>query len=216
MMFTIDLLKGRGVPVKSGPAGVTLAVITIMIPVVVAIVMLGSYLNNKIIISVQENKISTFEKKVNSDELEHAVRVQKLLNQKTQALLDSLDEVSSAVSGHIQWTPILQTIVKNMPDSMLLTTIEVKSESKKVKKPKKDNPEKMIEVAVPLRVLHMSLAGNLQNNYDRVVRNFRDSLWSDESLGPKLEEIRVAQEFTKAGDRDVVSYEMYLIFKAAL
>ena len=36
-VFTIDLLKGGGVPFKSGPAGVVLAVITAAVPVVVAI-----------------------------------------------------------------------------------------------------------------------------------------------------------------------------------
>ena len=216
MMFTIDLLKGCGIPVKSGPTGVALAVITAMVPVALAVAMLGSYLNNKIIISVEKNKIAGFEKKINSDELKHAVKVQKLLEQQEQDLQNSLSEISSVVDEHTQWTPVLVAIVENMPASMVLTTIEVKSESRKVKKPKKDNPEKMVEVVVPVRILHMSLIGNLQNNYDGEVRDFRDSLLCDESLGPKLEEIRVAQEFGRVDKRDIVSYEIYLVFKPAM
>ncbi len=52
-MFTIDLLKGEGVPVKSGPGGITIAVVTLVVPIVIAIVMLGLYLSNIINISVQ-------------------------------------------------------------------------------------------------------------------------------------------------------------------
>ncbi len=215
-MFTIDLLKGRGIPVKSGPTGVAFAAITIMIPLGLAIAMLGSYLNNKIVIAVEKNNVAGFEKKINSDEIEHALRVAKLLKQQEQDLHDSLSEVSSIIANHTQWTTVLETIVNNMPTSMVMTRIEVKDESRKVKRAKKDDPEKIVTVAIPVRILRMSLMGNLQNNYDKEVRDFRDSLLCDELLGPKLEEIRVAQEFDKVDDRDVVSYEMYLVFKPAM
>ncbi len=215
-MFTIDLLKGHGIPVKSGPKGVAFAAITIMIPLGLAIAMLGSYLNNKIVIAVENNNVAGFEKKINSDEIEHALRVAKLLKQQEQDLHDSLSEVSSIIANHTQWTTVLETIVNNMPTSMVMTRIEVKDESRKVKRPKKDDPEKIVTVAIPVRILRMSLMGNLQSNYDKEVRDFRDSLLLDELLGPKLEEVRVAQEFDKVDDRDVVSYEMYLVFKPAM
>jgi len=215
-MFTIDLLKGRGIPVKSGPTGVAFVAITVMIPLGLAIAMLGSYLNSKIVIAVGKNNVAGFEKKISSDEIEYALRVAKLLKQQEQDLQDSLSEVSSIIANHTQWTTVLETIVKNMPTSMVMTRIEVKDESRKVKKQKKDDPEKMVVVVIPVRILHMSLMGNLQNNYDKEVRGFKDSLLLDKSLGPKLEEIRVAQEFDKIDDRDVVSYEIYLVFKPAM
>lgn len=212
-MFTIDLLKGSGIPVKSGPAGVALAVITAVMPAVVAIAIFVGYLNNKIMISVERDKIAGFEKKIESSEFERTMKVQELLNHQKQTLQNSLAEVSTVIGGHTQWTPVLETIVKNMPEQMVLTAIEVKNESRKVRKAKEDNPEKTIEIAVLVRILHMSLAGNLQHNYDRAVRDFRDSLMYDEVLGPKLEEIRVAQEFSKLEGQEVVSHEMFLVFK---
>jgi hypothetical protein len=215
-MFSIDLLKGQGIPVKSGPTGIALAAVTAMIPLTLAVVTLGTYFNNKIVIAVTKNNIAGFEKKINSSEVEHALRVAGLLKQQEQNLHSSLSEVSSVIGNHTQWTPVLQTIVKNMPASMVMTGIEVKDESRKVKKAKKDEPGQMVVVTIPAKVLQMSLMGNLQNNYDKEVRDFRDSLLCDELLGPKLEEIRVAQEFEKVDDRDVVSYRMYLVFKPVM
>ncbi len=215
-MFTIDLLKGRGIPVKSGPTRVAFAAITAIIPLGLAIAMLGSYLNNKIVIAVEKSNIATLEKKINSSEVEHALRVAKLLNRQEQDLHNTLSEVSSTIGSHTQWTPVLETIVNNIPTSMIMTAIEVKDETRKVKRAQKDDPEKVVTVAIPVRILRMSLVGNLQNNYDKEVRDFRDSLLCDELLGPKLEEIRVAQEFDKVDDRDVVSYQMYLVFKPTM
>jgi hypothetical protein len=215
-MFTIDLLKGRGIPVKSGPTGVAFAAITVMVPLGLVIAMLGSFLNNKIVIAVEKNNVAGFEKKINSYEIEHALRVAKLLKQQEQDLQDSISEVSSIIANRTQWTTVLETIVKNMPLSMVMTRIEVKDESRKVERAKKDDPETMIMVTIPVRILHMSLIGDLQSNYDKEVRDFRDSLLCDELLGPKLEEIRVAQEFDEVNDRDVVSYEMYLVFKPTM
>jgi hypothetical protein len=213
MMFNIDLLKGRGVPVKSGLTGMAFVAITIIVPLGFVIAMLGSYLNNKIVIAVEKSNVASFEKKISSDEIEHALRVAKSLKQQERDLHDSLSEVSSVIGSRIQWTVILETVVKNMPTSMVMTRIEVKKESRKVKIPKEDDPEKMVMVTIPVRILRMSLMGDLQDNYDEKVRDFRDSLLCDELLSSKLEEIRVAQEFDKVDDRDVVSYEMYLVFK---
>lgn len=215
-MYTIDLLKGRGIPVKSGLAGVAIAVITALMPLGISIAMLGSYFNNKIVIAVEKNNVAAFDRKINSSEVEHALRVKKLLEKQEQDLRNSLSEVSSAIDSHTQWTTILETVVKNMPTSMVMTVIEVKDESRKVKRAKKDDPEKMVMVTIPVRILHMSLMGDMQSNYDKEVRDFRDSLLCDESLGPKLEEIRVAQEFDKVDDRDVVSYQVYLVFKPTM
>ena len=37
VLFTIDLLKGQGIPPKSGPAGIAIAVVTAIVPVIFVI-----------------------------------------------------------------------------------------------------------------------------------------------------------------------------------
>ena len=82
--------------------------------------------------------------------------------------------------------------------------------------PKKDDPQKMVDISVPVRTLQMSVSGRPGDNCDEAVRNFKDHLRSSALIGPKLEDIRVSQEFGTLEGRDVISYEIDCIFKPEL
>ena len=60
-MFTIDLLKGHGIPIKSKPEGIAIAVATFTVPLVIAIVMFGFCLHTRIIMSIQKQAIINYE-----------------------------------------------------------------------------------------------------------------------------------------------------------
>ena len=213
-MFTIDLLKGEGLPAKSRPEGIAIAATTLAVPVIIAIVMFGFYLRNKIIISIQKQTIVSYETKI--DELSDAVELQKTFENEKNAVSNCLSEVSTSISRHTQWSPVLTTLVKNMPDSVVLTELKVKQSSVKRKVPKKNDPKKMIDISVPVRTLQINVCGSPQSNCDKAVRDFRDRLRSSAFLGPKLENIRVSQRFGTLESRDVVFYQIDCIFKPEL
>jgi len=213
-MFTIDLLKGQGLPAKSRPEGIAIAATTLAVPVIIAIVMFGFYLRNKIIISIQKQEIVNYETKI--VELSDAVELQKSFENEKNAVSSCLSEVSTFISRHTQWSPVLTTLVKNMPDSVVLTELNVKQSSVKRKVPKKDDPKKMIDISIPVRTLQMNVCGSPQSNCDKAVRDFRERLRSSAFLGPKLENIRVSQRFGTLESRDVVFYQIDCIFKPEL
>jgi len=213
-MFTIDLLKGEGLPAKSRPEGIAIAATTLAVPVIIAIVMFGLYLRNKIIISIQKQTIVSYETKI--DELSDAVELQKSFENEKNAVSNCLSEVSTSISRHTQWSPVLATLVKNMPDSVVLTELGVKRSSVKRKVPKKNDPKKMIVISVPVRTLQINVCGSPQSNCDKAVRDFRDRLRSSAFLGPKLENIRVSQRSGTLESREVVSYQIDCIFKPEL
>ena len=155
------------------------------------------------------------ESKLNSELFEEAVRNRQLLKQEEQNLKNSLSEVSGAIRRRMQWSPVLEIIVNNMPKSMVLRSINVRQESRKVKKPQNDNPEKKVDVVVPIKTLVLSMVGTVNGNYDQEVRTFRDSLMAEKLLSSRLEDIRVAQEMDKRNDMDIISYEIFLVFKPA-
>ena len=210
-MFTIDLLKGQGIPVKSGPGGITIAVVTLVVPIVIAIVMLGLYLSNIINISVQKQEVVRYEKKI--DELSDALEMQKSFEEKKIIYSNSLSEASSSISRHTQWSPVLAVLIKNIPDSIVLTNLEVKQDSVRKRVPQKDDPSKMADILVPVRTLRINAYGSPQSNSDRAVRNFGHRLRSSALLGPKLEDIKVSQGSDTLEKQDVVSYEMDCVFK---
>jgi len=213
-MFNVDLLKGEGIPVRSGPDRFAFVVVTLLVPCIIAIIMFGCYLANTIVISVQKREIANYQAK--TDRLSDAVRLQKSFEEKRNLINNCLSEVASSIGRHTQWSPVLLTVAKNMPDSMLLNKLLVKQDSVKRKIPVKGDPEKKANVNVPVRTLQMSISGSPEHNCDKAVRDFKKRLRFSSVLGPKLEDIIVSQKFEKLKGHDVVSYDIDCIFKPGL
>ncbi len=213
-MFTIDLLKGRGVPAKSRPRNIAVVAVAVVVPVIIAIAMFGFFLHNRIIISIKKNTIGNYETRISG--LSDAIEMQKSFEEEKSIYSSCLSEVSSSLAGHTQWSPVLVTLVENMPDSVMLTALDVKQRSVRQKVPKKDDPKIMIDVSVPVRTLQMKVVGRPQTNSDEAIRDFSELLRSSSLLGPKLENIRISQGLGKIKDQEVVTYQIDCIFKPGL
>lgn len=213
-MFTIDLLKGQGIPIKSKPGGIAVVAVTFAVPLIVTIVMLGFYLHSRVVISVRRQEIVNYEAKIGK--LSDAVELHKSFEREKNVINSCLAEVASSIGKYSQWSPILMTLVRNMPSSVVLTKLEVKQGSVRRKVPKQGEPGKTVEKSVPAKVLHMSVSGSPQYNCDKAVRDFKDRLRFSDFLGPKLHDIRVSQRFDTIGKQDLVSYDMVCIFKPSI
>ena len=213
-MFTIDLLKGRGIPAKSRPRNIAVVAVAVVVPVIIAIAMFGFVMHNRIIISIKKNTIGNYETRISG--LSDAIEMQKSFEEEKSIYSSCLSEVSSSLAGHTQWSPVLVTLVENMPDSVMLTALDVKQRSVRQKVPKKDDPKIMIDVSVPVRTLQMKVVGRPQTNSDEAIREFSELLRSSSLLGPKLENIRISQGLGKIKDQEVVTYQIDCIFKPGL
>ena len=213
-MFTIDLLKGQCVPRKSTPGSIAAAVTTVVVPLIIAIAMFGFYVRNKIVISIQKHTIVNYETKI--DELSDAIELQKSFEKKKDTYNSCLSEISSSLGRYTQWSPVLVTVVKNMPNSVVLTGLGVKQHSIRRRVRQKDDPKKMVDISVAVKTLQITVAGRPQSNCDQAIRNFSDRLRSSSLLGPKLENIRISQALGTLEGQDVVSYQIDCIFKPEL
>jgi Tfp pilus assembly protein PilN len=213
-MFTVDLLKGQGLPMKSRPTGIVIIAVAVAAPIIIAMVMLGFYLRNKIIISVQKQEIARWETEI--DKLSEFVKLQESFEKDRTVYSTCLTEVKSAIGRFAQWSPVLTTVVENMPHSVTLSALEAKQRSIRKKVPQKDDPEKTIDIDVPVRTLRLSVCASPQAHSDEVVRNFQASLRSSAFLGPKLENITVSQESSKLEGQDIVIYQIDCVFKPGL
>jgi len=213
-MFTIDLLKGQGIPVRSRPEGIVITVVSFAVPIIIAIVMLGFYLSNRIIISVQKQELANYEESIGK--LSAAVKLQESFEKEKSMISNCLLEISSSINRHTQWSPILVTLAQTMPDSLVLTKLEVKQTSIRKKVPQKNDPKKMVDISVPVKTVKMSVSGNPRFNCDKAIRDFKDSLRLSDSLGPKLENIEVSQKPETLENQNVISYDIDCIFKPVL
>ena len=212
--FTIDLLKGEGVPFRSGLAGVAFAVITAAVPIVIVITLGGLFLNNKVVMSLKANEITVLEEKVNG--LSEVIERQRALEREKFHYNVCLSEVKSTIGKFDQWSPVLTTLVENMPRSVILTELEVEQNIVKKKVPNKEKPGKMIEVDAPVTTMRVTVSDSSRADSDQAVKEFRDYLCSSSFLGPKLEKADVSKESGTLGGQDVVYYMINCVFKAEI
>jgi Tfp pilus assembly protein PilN len=214
-MFTIDLLKGQGLPVRTRPKGVAIFVATFTVPALVAILMAGYYVRNEVVISIQKQNIASFQ--MQTQRLADALKLKESCEKDKSAINSCLIDVATSISRHIQWSPVLVTLVENLPDSVVLTALEVKQHSIKRKVAVKGDSEKKVDTSIPVRTLKMRVSGNPSYNCDLEVRAFRDTLRASKVLGPALEDIVIASQGHDTLDgRDVVSYDIECVFKPGL
>jgi hypothetical protein len=213
-MFTIDLLKGQGVPAKSSPRNVAIGAAAVAVPVIIAIAMCSIYLHNKVVLSIKEESIENFKTKIAG--MSDVIEFQKSIEEQKNIYNNCLTEVSTNLERHTQWSPVVVTLVKNLPESVVLKSLEVKQRSTRIKVPQKDDPKKTVEVSVPVRSLLMTVVGLPESNSDAEIRDFSERLRSSNLLGPKLENIRIAQGVGKLDEEDVISYQIDCIFKPGM
>jgi Tfp pilus assembly protein PilN len=210
-MFTIDLLKGKGIPIKRRPWGAAIAALAFVVPIVVAAVMFGFFLSNRIVIEVARQEISNYEKNIAT--LSDVVEMQKAFETEKNNINSCLSESSSYLSKYAPWSPVLAVIAENIPDSMILTKLEMKQKIVKKSVPKKDNPKQTENVDAYARTLDMAITGRTQASSGKEVQNFKDRLRHSALLARELEEINVSQQPATLDGQDVVSYDISCVFK---
>lgn len=213
-MFTVDLLKGQGIPQKSRPAGMAVAAMTIAVPAIAAVAMFTCYVRNATIISIRKQAIAAYEAKLNK--LSDAVKLRKSHEQEKGLYTNCLSEVKSSIVNHTQWSGILTAVVENLPESVILTKLEVTTQHAKRKVPKKDDPKKTIDISVPVKTLKINVAGSPGSNCDEAVRGFRNCLLNLPALQQTFNSINVSQTSGTLGDQQVICYEIDCIFKPPL
>lgn len=213
-MYTIDLLKGEGVPIRSRPGGIVFACTIIAVPLIVGIAMVGICLQHRVVISIQEQQLAKIKGVIGtlSDALaqKHAMEAQK-----TEAT-DLLEDVKTALTSHTTWTPALMTLVESMPEDLVLTKLEAQQEFVRRRVPAKNDPGMMIDVTVPVRTLQINVCGQEGNTAYRAVRTLQDHLKSAPALGSRLDTVTVSQGSGTLDGQDVVSYELNCTFKPAI
>jgi hypothetical protein len=221
-MFTIDLLKGQGRPVRTRPKGILIVVATFAVPMIAAIMLASYYFHNKIVISITQKNIDNYV--TQTERLADAVKLKELWDKDRTGINDCLTDVGTSIGRHIQWTPVLVSLVENLPESVMLSGLEVKQSIIKRKataktgdeKDKKDKKDKKGE-SVTVRTLRMRICGNPNSDFDREIKAFRDRLLASNAIGKKIEDVVIASQGNDTVDgRDVIAYDIDCIFKSGI
>ncbi len=213
-MFTIDLLKGQGIPIKSRPEGIAIVAIALAVPLIAAMVMIGYFTHSKVVMSIQKQRMLSYQTK--AKQLSSALDIQKAFESEKKGINVCITEASASIERHSQWSRTLVGLVENLPSSLVMTELSVKQRSVRLKVPKADDPKKTIDITVPARTLQINVSGRADNNLDEQIRDYRNAIRSFPLLEQKLKDVRVSQGSGTLDDEEVVSYEVDCIFKPQL
>jgi hypothetical protein len=212
MMYTIDLLKGRGIPIKNRRGGIFIIAATIAVPVIIAMGFYTEYLLNKIEINRTDISIRDHENKIS--QMKEAVKSLSSMEQQCGTLRDCITDVSMAIGRNVQWSPILQLIVENMPATTQLNKLDVSLVMLTKQMPDKADPKKLVNVPYSSRTLHISLHEFSKSDSGEAVRTFIQALRSSKIMNGKVDDIRIAsQEREAVQGVEVTRYDIDCIFK---
>ncbi len=212
-MFTIDLLKGQGIPLKHRPEGIAITVVALLVPVIILIAMGSYYMSNKVAVSVLQQRIARCDEGIIG--LAKEVQLQKEFDDEKNSINVGLKEIAKNIHNHMQWSPVILEVVQNLPKNVKLERLEGHQSMERRKIAKKGSPETKVETTVPIRRLNISMAGSINANCDKAVKDFRKTLYESDGIGKLLEDVKVSQEYDEFNG-GVVSYQIDCIFKPVI
>jgi hypothetical protein len=210
-MYTIDLLKGEGVPIRSRPGGIAFACLIVVVPFLAAVGVVSFYLDNEVVITIQNeqaNKLTAA-----AEALSDAVRKKEALEKAQAQAVSLLSDVKTALDGYVQWSPALMSLIESLSDTLVLTRLEARQNTVQRKIPAKDNPAVKIDTSLPVRELRICVCGRDKESSSEAVRKFQESLRSSAALGPTLDQITVSRNTTMLDQQEVILYELNCVFK---
>ena len=209
-MFTIDLLKGQGIPIKSRPGGAVFVAVIIAVPVILTMIMLGDYVRGSIILTTQQRFLGNIE----ADILKYSQARTSHENAR-QWLEDTnacLTEAADMMKYQIQWSPVLEILAKNMPVDLVLSELNLRTETINKEVPKRDEPSKKITITVPKRILTITFYGNLGSASDLQALEFLKAMNVSGLLSKKIETVRIISQ-TADSKTNTMHYVIECVFK---
>jgi Tfp pilus assembly protein PilN len=211
-MYTVDLLKGEGIPIPCRPGGIAMACLIVVLPLLLGLGLTSYYMDGRVIVSIERQQMSKLDAAANN--LSAALKKKELLEQQKAQALGRLSDIKAAIDGYTQWSPALAAVVENLPDTLVLTRLEVRQDSVRRRVPAKDDPATKVDVSVPVRTLKLSVAGRQAATALDAVQNLQESLRSSSAIGPMLDTITVSQNTGVLDSQKAVLYELECVFKA--
>jgi hypothetical protein len=206
MMYTIDLLQGSGVPKRSQPGRVALAVIPFILPLLVSGLMAAGWKQKQTLIETERAAVEATVRQLEDyrGDLETYQTLQK-------SLLDAqhrLQTVNRMLEAEIPVSPLLLELVRQLPDSVVIQEIklEYKPEVRKTDNPKTGKKDTCRYVR---RNLVLQLAGPNRIESDQAVDQYTRDLRDNPVLSEAMQEIRIISR--QPGKTDKLDQVLYRV-----
>ncbi|HOK94849.1 MAG TPA: hypothetical protein PK052_02555 [Anaerohalosphaeraceae bacterium] len=211
MMFSIDLLKGKGLPEKTDLKRIGLKAVPLLIPILAVGGLAASWQHSKALLESQKAALQTHQEQM-ALYAEDAAAYSKTLAQ-INSLQGCLKDISAALAYRIQVSDLLVELVQTLPDSIFLYEMKLDRNSVVEKIQQADSADAKQRLVVR-RKLNLILCGFDAQRSDPAVQEYLDRLKQSARLRSVFEQIKpTARQQGQVDNRNAVYYEIECVLK---
>jgi hypothetical protein len=162
MFYTIDLLKGRGIPKRKQKGLLLVVLAALALPVLIFIILLAQFFTVSIMLPVKQNELDKLTQQASTSK---GAKIQKQISE----YQNCLNQVAKTVNEQMQWSPIIEQAVMAMPDSMIMDNLNAATETTVEKVPSATDKNKTKTVKKTKRILNVTLFSDLNKFSENVM-----------------------------------------------
>ena len=206
-MFTVDLLKGSGLPLRSSPGKAALGAIPFIVPVLIGAVLVVQYFYTNAIMAATRHNTDRMQTAIQ----EYAGDIAEY-EQQTAAIARTrqrLAEVSTAIGRHLQWSDVLRALTESLPEGIAVKNIELKRNATRTKVADKNDPQILIPKTIIKRTLVVAVYGSPGTATDAAVQTYLTNLAASPVLDALAHDMRITSRYEEdIDDKKASVYEI--------
>lgn len=202
-MFTIDLLKGKGLPVKSDIKRTVLKAVPMLIPVMMVGMFVSSYSQKCILVNAKETAIKQNDLQI--EELSGCMREYSKVNSRISEMRKCVDEISKALSYRVQMSDMILELINILPGGIFISEMEMDRQL--------TNEKYVIEATnetkqrpVVHRKLVLELGGFQGADSDQAMQEYVEALKQSPMLSSTFREIKPASRHQAQLDKKTATF----------
>jgi hypothetical protein len=210
-MFSIDLLKGKGLPEKVDLKKSTLKALPILIPVLAVTLFASTYQRDRALLQDQQQVLS-----INQQQLQlHREDISEYnkMNVKIKGMEKCLDDISKAMSYRVQVSEVFVELVQTLPENIFVYEMELdrSAAQEKIQQPDSDEVKQQLVIR---RKLDLVLCGYDADKSDAAVQEYVNALKQSPLLTEVFAEIKPpARQQGEVDGRAAIYYEIECILR---
>ena len=210
-MFSIDLLKGKGLPQKLDMKKSVLKAVPILVPLLAMGAFAVSYQRNASMLRVQKQTLASNQQQIGQCTKDIA-EYDKIVAQ-NQGLEKCLKDISRALSYRIQVSDVLVELVRTLPDSIFIYEMKLRRDAVR-ENIQQENSTAAKQRLVVRRQLKLVLCGYDAETSDAAVQDYVNQLNTSPLLADLFAEIKPsARQQGEVDGRAAIYYEIDCVLR---
>jgi hypothetical protein len=200
-MYQIDLLKGEGRPIKSEPWAVALVGAPTLIPLITAVVLIGSYVANGIAITNAQEQMTKIDARIAA--MAETKQKRDTARGQIESATNCVGEIAAAMKMHMQWSDIISDVSRSVPANVVIYKLAATRDTRS------QAAAKTCKFTLLIGAYDTGEAGG------KSIQKFIDTLKTSKVLGPKIDSIRpISNQNGTFGGRDVAVLDIECVLKS--